>query len=125
MLPAGFLPEEEAAGGYAVLQGNGMDADFLIFIDPFVPGRVNGMEMERVLEYGCRDLKLDPDDLFQWAVSVKVQFLLASEQMKGGQESDQAIVVIAVKVADQDVADPLEVDMLSSKLQLCPFGTVN
>jgi hypothetical protein len=53
-----------------------------------------------------------------------VQDLSPSKQVKGVEQPDQAKIVIAVEMGDEDPADPLDMDMKLPELYLGAFCTV-
>jgi len=69
--------------------------------------------------------KLCGDDLVEAAVTVKVQLIDPTLQMHGKNQSHQSEIVIAVKMADEYVVDPVEIYLMTHKPHLRSFATVD
>ncbi len=53
-----------------------------------------------------------------------MKFIFSPKQVEGGQQPGEPEIVVAVKVADEDMADPLKMNMEPPDLELGPFGAV-
>ncbi len=62
---------------------------------------------------------------FKSCRAMNVKFLLPPHEVHGTDQTHQAQVVIAMHVADEDVADPLEVDAAPTHAFLCAFTTID
>lgn len=65
------------------------------------------------------------DDLVEAAVTIHVQIVSPALQMHGKYQSHQSQVMIAVKMADKDVVDPVEIYLKSHELHLRTFAAVD
>ena len=83
------------------------------------------MKLDVIGQSGGRILQLQGDNVGQARWSIDVQVCRAAIQVQGGDQPHETIIVISVKVGDQDVVDSGKFDFVALDLQLGAFPTID
>ena len=104
---------------------NSFNNELIVFIDDLLHISFKKVKDDLEVKGGSRVPQLSCNDLVKSQVTVKVQVIHSSLQVHGEEQSHQAKVMVAVKVCDKDMIDPVEVGLVLHELHLGAFATVD
>ena len=115
---AGLFAEHVAAAGNAVLQGDGADAEALVFVDDLALCGVYGVELNGKRQSIAKGVKLQFQYGLQFGRRIDAQHAGAAQQGEGGNQANQSEAVVAVQVRNEDAAQTRKFESGFPHLQL-------
>jgi hypothetical protein len=82
------------------------------------------MENQGISQCGVALFELVIDNMFQRRDAIQMQFRGPAKQMKGIDQTDEPVKMVAVKVRDKDMADPKRFLEKSPQLHLGSFTAI-
>src|SRR5690348_6173447 len=97
---------------------------FFIFIDHFFQVLLQCMKNDLEVQRRLRASQLRRDDIIKSAMTEDVQISHPTLQVHGEQQAHESQVMIAMKVADEDMIDAVEVCLQFHQLHLRSFAAI-
>ena len=120
----GLFAEQVSTTGHTMFQGQCLDGERAVVIDHLLPGSVDGMEVDFIIEVVAEQLHLQPQHLLQCLWCVDGQTCRASQQSEGAQHAYEPEAMVAVQMADEDGTDFSKPYVRTPELYLRAFATV-
>jgi hypothetical protein len=117
------LPENKSPAFYAVKNPE------TAYLEPVIFHQYTffdqGMKDQFIRKPGICHSQLQIENIDQFGWSVEMQVLNSAQQAHTGDQPDQAEIMIAVQVGNENMVDPAASDFVLIHLSLCSFSTVN
>ena len=120
-----FLAEKIAASGKPVFQGNAMNRDASVFVNEVVHSRIDRMEEDFVLDVAVVGALQEVKELAHLLRPMDVQLGSTSQQIHRAYQSRQSEYVVAMVVADEDMANAHHRESHLLHLRLHTLATIN
>ncbi len=120
----GFLAEEIACTGEAMVEGERPYFHATVFEDHLVASGIDGLEVEFVADVGEKISAHVFHIGLQGGRAVHREWGGATEQSHGGEKAWQTEDVVAVGMGEEDVCDFLPVEAGTAPSELCAFAAV-